>query len=93
MTTRLTFTDRLKALFLGLINGNNLALTKSRSYEVEILTSPTQRWSPQNPQSGVHTIKEEASVATRFLSSRVERFWSANRGGGRDVEHTRSNLG
>jgi hypothetical protein len=93
MTTRLTILDHIKGLSRGFINGNNFVPNRSRSYEVERPTSPTQRWSPQNPQSGVHTIKEEASVATRFLSSRAERFWSVNRGGGRDVEHTRSNLG
>jgi hypothetical protein len=93
MTTRLTFIDHLKALSQGLINGNSLALTRSRSYEIEILTSQRHRWSPQNPQSSAHTIKEEASVAARFLSARAERFWSVTCGGGRDAEHTRSNLG
>ena len=93
MTTRLTILDHIKGLSRGFINGNNFGPNRSRSYEVEIPTSPTQRWSPQNRLSSMRTIKKEATVAVRILSARAERFWSVHHGGGRDMEHTSSNLG
>jgi hypothetical protein len=93
MTIRLPFMDRIKMLSRDLINGNNLPLNRPRSYEVEILPSPMQRGSQQSPLSSVPAIKPGATVAALLVSGKADRLWLGNQESGRDVEHTRSNLG
>lgn len=93
MTIRLPFIDRIKELSRDLINGNTLSLNRPRSYEVEILPSSMQTGIQQITLSRVHGIKPGATVAAPRVSARARRLWSVNHGSGRDVEHTRSNLG
>lgn len=93
MTIRLPFMDRIKLLTRNLINGKSIDLNRPRSYEVKILPSSAQRGRPQSPLSSAHAIKPAATVAAPWVFARANRLSSVNQRSGRDVEHTRSNLG
>jgi len=93
MTSRLSFIDRFKALLGDLGRGKSVALNRPPSYEIEILPSFTQRAKQQRPSSRANPIKPGAKVAAPLVYARVIRLWLVAQGRGRDVEHTRSNLG
>lgn len=93
MKISLPLIDRLKVLSRVLINDDPLASNRPRSYETDGSPSRTQMGSQQSPSSGVRAIKSGAIFGAPPVYARGDRFWSINQGGGRDVEHTQSNLG
>lgn len=93
MTLNLPFINRIKVLTRDLINGNDPALNRPRSYEVEILPSSMQGGSRQSSLSSAYAIEPGLTVSAPRVSARADRLWWGNQGSGRDVEHTRSNLG
>ena len=87
------FIDRIKLLFRTLINGNNVALHRTRSHEIDVLPSPAHGGSLQRPLAKVYAIKSGATVAPLRASGKAARLWLANQKSALDVPHTHSNLG
>ena len=87
------FIDRINLLFRTLINGNNVALHKNPSDEIEVLPSPAIGGSQQRPLTKVYAIKPRATAAPLRVSGKVARIWSVNQKSALDVAHTHSNLG
>lgn len=83
MTTSLLFIDRIKKLCRDIVKGKPDALNDVHSYEIKIQPLSMQRGGPKNSKPGLHAIKLRAAIAAPWVSVRA----------GRDMEHTRSNLG
>lgn len=89
MAIRLPFIDRIRALSREFISRDGLALNRPRSYEVEILPSPSEK----SPSSGKRAVKAAARGAAPPTSAGADRLWPQEQESSRKVESTHSNLG
>ncbi len=96
MTSSLPFIDRIRVLCRSFIEGgkgNNTALNRPRNYEIRILPSSLQADGGRSRSSDLLAIKLVPTVARPRPSARADRLRWTNQRSGRDMEHTRSNLG
>ena len=93
MKQRLPFVNRIDDMSKNRIKDDKSAATREISYKLETLPSRSQKDSQQVFAPNPRTIKSGSAFAAPQLSVRSDHLWSVNRGGGRDPEHTQSNLG
>lgn len=96
MTKKLPFVERVKALLRGLRDRKNVALTKTRTYEIEIFPTPihTGRTGREKmPFVDAPSIKPRKQVGALHLSGKSSQLWSAHKQSDGDAVQTPSNLG
>jgi hypothetical protein len=93
VTTVLAFTDRIKELFLNIIDEKNGVVSGDRTREVE--TPPpvaTRNGNQRTPLPRVHSVTP-ASVAALLVSGKADRLWMVSQEHTWNAEQTHSNMG